>query len=123
MPDSLTFVSDTAPREVPRITPDDVRNYMVALRGVLHTLSEERKSLGELWDDMYNSAMLLFFIGVAIVGAVIFFSEKIGDRRPVRVLQRAGGLPLLPHPPSSSPPSPSSVPPSAPPPPPSTIPS
>ena len=30
------------------ITLDDVRNYMVALRGVLHTLSEERKSLGEL---------------------------------------------------------------------------
>ena len=75
------------------VTLDDVCNHMVALRGVLHTLSEERKSLGELWDDMYNSAMLLFFIGVAIVGVVICFSENIDDHHPVRVAQQAAPKP------------------------------
>ena len=72
------------------VTRDDVYNYMAALRGGLRTVSEEMESLAELWGDMYNFTRLLFFIGVLIVAAVICFTEKIGDRRPVRVLQRAG---------------------------------
>ena len=79
------------------VTRDDVYNYMAALRGGLRTVSEEMESLAELWGDMYNFARLLFFIGVLIVAAVICFSEKIGYRRPVRVLQRAGVPLLLPE--------------------------
>jgi hypothetical protein len=87
------------------VTLDDVRNHRAALRGVLHTVSEQMNSLGDLWDDMYNSAKRLLLIGVVIVGAVICFSEKIGYRHPVRVLQRARGplLPLLPPPPPPPP--------------------
>jgi aspartyl-tRNA(Asn)/glutamyl-tRNA(Gln) amidotransferase subunit C len=52
VPDSLTFVSDTAPREVPRITPDDVRKVATLARLALtdDELATTTAELGAMLD-------------------------------------------------------------------------
>jgi hypothetical protein len=44
-------------------TLDDVRTCMVALKGVIHALSDGQNSLKELLLEVHNSVMLLLLIG------------------------------------------------------------